>query len=88
MKHCATRDVLRYRPREHCGTTRSMSGQPLASLLQLTSSLWRQLARIQTCPEREKYVALILDEMHVKEELVYDKQTGMPTCVHVVVMYV
>ncbi len=30
-------------------------------------------ADIQTCPEREKYV---LDEMDVKQELVYDKQTG------------
>ena len=33
-------------------------------------------AHMQTCPEREKYVALILDEMHIKEELVYCKETG------------
>ena len=35
-----------------------------------------EAASIQTCPEREKYVVLVLDEMHIKEELVYDKQTG------------
>lgn len=32
--------------------------------------------RIEKCEEREKYVLLLLDEMHVKQELVYDKSTG------------
>ena len=31
---------------------------------------------LDQCKEREKYVILLLDEMHVKEELVYDKHTG------------
>ena len=29
-----------------------------------------------TAHEREKYVALVMDEMHLKENLVYDKHTG------------
>eukprot|EP00731_Ephydatia_muelleri_P025383 Em0017g466a len=33
-------------------------------------------ARITTCPEREKYVILLLDEMHVRDDLVYDKHSG------------
>jgi hypothetical protein len=33
-------------------------------------------ACIMTCPERERYVALILDEMHIRENIVYDKHTG------------
>ena len=37
------------------------------------------VAQIKTCPEREKYVALLMDEMHIKSDLVYDKHTG--TCV-------
>ena len=33
-------------------------------------------ADINTCPERERNVILILDEMHIRESLVYDKHTG------------
>ena len=35
-----------------------------------------EAAHIHTCPERDKYVALIMDEMHIKEDIVYDKHTG------------
>ena len=34
-------------------------------------------ARIMTCPEREKYVIIIMDEMHLREGLVMDKHTGI-----------
>ena len=33
-------------------------------------------AKVVSCPEREKYTILLLDEMHVREDLVYDKHTG------------
>ena len=36
-----------------------------------------EAAEIATCPEFKKCVFLLLDEMHVKEDLVYDKHTGM-----------
>ena len=36
-----------------------------------------ETANICECQEWEKYVALILDEMHIKEDLVFDKHTGM-----------
>ena len=35
-----------------------------------------QAAKIDSCPEREKNVILLLDEMHIKEDLVFDKHTG------------
>ena len=35
-------------------------------------------ADIINCPEREKYVVVIFDEMHVRENLVYNKHTGIP----------
>ena len=35
-----------------------------------------EVAHIRTCPEREKYVILVMDEMHIKEDIVYDKHTG------------
>lgn len=44
-----------------------------------SSEVDRQLmdvADIANCPEREKYVVILMDEMHVKENLVYDKHTG------------
>lgn len=31
---------------------------------------------IEKCEERDKYVLLLLDEMHVKQDLVYNKNTG------------
>ena len=36
----------------------------------------RIAAKLGTCEEREKYVLLLLDEMYVKQDLVYDKSTG------------
>ena len=36
-----------------------------------------EAANIKSCPEYEKNVFLILDEMHVKEGLVFNKNTGM-----------
>ena len=33
-------------------------------------------ARMGDCEEREKYVMLLVDEMHIKEDLVFDKHTG------------
>ena len=35
------------------------------------------VANIESCPIREKYVFLLLDEMHIKEDLVFDKHSGM-----------
>lgn len=36
-----------------------------------------EAGRIQSCPEREKHIIIIMDEMHIKEDVVYDKHTGM-----------
>ena len=33
-------------------------------------------AKVESCPEREKCVILLLDEMHICEDLVFDKHTG------------
>ena len=35
-----------------------------------------EAADVKTCPECNKCVLLLLDEMHVREDLVYDKHTG------------
>ena len=34
------------------------------------------LVKAATCPEREKWVILLLDKMHIREDLVFDKHTG------------
>ena len=34
------------------------------------------IGKVATCPERDKYVCILMDEMHIKAELVYDKHTG------------
>ena len=33
-------------------------------------------AKVDSCPEREKCMILLLDEMHIHEDLVFDKHTG------------
>ena len=33
-------------------------------------------AKVDPCPEREKCMILLLDEMHIREDLVFDKHTG------------
>ena len=32
-------------------------------------------AKIDSCSEREKYIIILMDEMHIKEDLMYDKHT-------------
>ena len=34
------------------------------------------VAKMSLCPEREKCVIIIMDEMHLREDLAYDKHTG------------
>ena len=38
-----------------------------------------QAAKVETCSLRETYTILLLDEMHVRQDLVYDKHTGALT---------
>ena len=35
-----------------------------------------EAAQLQTCKEFQKYAVLVMDEMHIKEDLVYDKHSG------------
>ena len=35
-----------------------------------------EAAKVDTCPERNRCVLLLLDEMHLKEDLIYDKHSG------------
>ena len=35
-----------------------------------------EAAEVKTCPERNRCVLLLLDEMHVQEDLMYDKHKG------------
>lgn len=35
-----------------------------------------ELAQIATCRPIDKYVIIIMDEMHIREDIVYDKHTG------------
>ncbi len=39
-----------------------------------------RVAMIDSCPEREKYVIILIDEMHIKANLVYDKHSGTSIC--------
>ena len=36
----------------------------------------RDAAGLDRCPEREKYVILLLDKMHIRQDLLFDKHTG------------
>ena len=35
-----------------------------------------QAAKVDTCPERERNIILLLDEMHILEDIVFDKHNG------------
>lgn len=34
------------------------------------------LAKVDSCRTMDKYVVLVMDEMHIEEDIVYDKHTG------------
>jgi len=38
-------------------------------------------ANLTSCPEYQKYGLILMDEMHIKENLVYDKHTGIYTII-------
>ena len=35
-----------------------------------------EAAKVHTCQDFKKYIVLVMDEMHIKEDLVYDKHSG------------
>ena len=36
----------------------------------------QKAAKVESCPEREKCTILLLDEMYIREDLVYNKHSG------------
>ena len=38
--------------------------------------LLSRAAKVESCSERDKYTLLLLDEMHIREDIVYDKHSG------------
>ena len=34
-------------------------------------------AQVESCPRRDLYVILMMDEMHIRDEIVYDKYSGL-----------
>ena len=36
-----------------------------------------ELAELDSCEERSKCVIIIIDEVHIREDIVYDKHTGI-----------
>jgi len=36
-----------------------------------------EAGEVSTCKEYKKYITLLVDEMHIKEDLVYNKATGI-----------
>lgn len=35
-----------------------------------------QASSVKSCPERNKFVILLIDEMHIRQDLVFDKHSG------------
>ena len=35
-----------------------------------------EVTHVDTCPEKDKFVILLIDEMYVREGIVYEKHTG------------
>ena len=52
-----------------------MLGQVLGDLSDVDLQLIRA-ANILSCPEWHKFVILLIDEMYIREDLVYNKHTG------------
>jgi len=57
--------------RDHTHCVKSSAGFSAAVDVQLMEA-----AGMSSCQEWEKFVVLLLDEMHIREDLVYEKQTG------------
>ena len=74
-KHFVTWGVLSCHRSEPCVITHTTCQPSLAFLQPAINSYLRQLTSLTA--RNGKNVVLILDEMHIKEDLVFDKHTGM-----------
>ena len=39
-------------------------------------TMLQKAAKVESCPERDKFTLLLLDEMHIREDIIYDKHLG------------
>lgn len=47
----------------------------------------REMANLENCPEREKHIILLMDEMHIRDDIVYyDKHTGIIRTIIIITM--
>ena len=77
MKCFESQISLRSLHRELCVIIHNYHTKAVAGFSDEVDKQLIEAAKILTCPEQEKYVVIIMDEMHIKEDLVYDKHTGM-----------
>ena len=43
------------------------------------------IAKLDSSPERESYICILMDEIHVKSDLVYDKHSGEYPILHIAI---
>lgn len=58
------------------GCLRLPSQRTLGDYTHYVDEMLMDTAEVGSCPEREKCTLLLLDEMHIREDLVFDKHTG------------
>lgn len=73
---CFSKDILKlpsqYTLKDYTHFTKAAPGFSVAVDKQSMSAI-----NMRSCPDHHKYVLILMDEMHIKEDLVYDKHAGM-----------
>jgi len=76
MRHSGALDVCIWLPSQRILRGCTYYVQASTGFSTEVDRMLMQAAAVDTCPEREKCTILLLDEMHIREDLVFDKHTG------------
>ena len=71
------RDYTHYIPAQSGSVTQSKIHPLATGFSSAVYNMLFQSVNIPSCAERERWVILLMDEMHIRENLVFDKHTGL-----------
>ena len=71
---CISKDLVRHM--KHLGIICTNYVEASDGFSEQIDKILMEAVHIDTCPEREKCVTLLMDEMYIREDIVYEKHSG------------
>ena len=79
MNYCKNQGPSCFHLREHLGTDYTYYTKAAVGFANDVDQQLKGAAKLLSCSEKDKCVIIIMDEMHLRQNLTYDKHTGKLT---------